>query len=135
MSRIFEESGLFIGTETEYLSFIDSVRIETMPRVFVKNALDIAAVQSRCDTVVSNATLAYWIAVGLGHGKIVHELAGSRIMLNTYLPEYARCMFVHDDNIMSFDFKEFKISERPLGEVFNKNKDEKKKDEKKEEVK
>lgn len=129
MCGTFEEGGLFMGTEGEYQSFIECTRVERgkFPRVDVRNALDIAAIQSRCGTVMSNPTLAFWIAVGLAHRKIVHELAGSRILFNTFIPEYRRCVYIHDDNFVSFDFGTGKISEKSITEkrkeeVSNENK-------------
>ena len=64
----------FIGTDFEYELFENAFGYRPK-RLKVQNALDAAIDISRADNFISNGTLFYWIAVGLGHRSIVHELA------------------------------------------------------------
>ena len=72
-NRAAIEGGAFIGTDLEYEAFVDCTRIRPR-RVKVGSALDAAWVIAGSRTVFVNGTLFYWIAVGLGHPHVVHEV-------------------------------------------------------------
>lgn len=68
-----EEDGAFVGTDLEYSSFKDCTRIEPR-RVYVSDALGLAQEIQNSDKFLVNGTLAYWLAVGMGHPNVYHEL-------------------------------------------------------------
>lgn len=78
-----ESDGAFIGTELEHKAFKDCTRIE-VPQLFVKDALALAQAIQNSDKFIVNGTLAYWIAVGLGHPNIWHEIGVD--IPTTYFP-------------------------------------------------
>lgn len=120
MADMFERIGFFIGTDLEYEAFLEATRVrrDKFPHVKVQDALEIAAIQSRCDSVFSNGTLAYWTAIGQGR-KVIHELAASEYLLSTFIPEYKNAMFVRADNIVEFDFKNMARKETPIIDRLN----------------
>ena len=63
----------FMGTDLEAQCFRDCTRME-VPRVAIANALDAAKEIMASDQFLVNGTLFYWIALGLGHKNIWHEL-------------------------------------------------------------
>ena len=63
----------FIGTDFEYALWENTFGFKPV-RHNVKNALEAAVTISKSHYFLSNGTLFYWIALGLGHGNIVHEL-------------------------------------------------------------
>lgn len=67
----------FVGTALEYHAFKDAFRFAKPGRKIVDNALEMAKAVAEADTVICNGTLLFWIAVGLGHSKILHELANN----------------------------------------------------------
>ena len=79
-----EADGAFIGTDLEAACVKDCLRME-LQRIVVRNALDIAKEIKKSEKVLCNGTLAYWIAVGLGHPQIVHELGVD--IPTTYFPD------------------------------------------------
>lgn len=73
LERLLTKDGGFLGTDFEYDVFKDC--FGWVPeRVPVHNALDAACEIASSETMIVNGTLFYWIAVGLGHPDIVHEL-------------------------------------------------------------
>ena len=68
-----ENGGCFIGTDLEYQCVGEYFRFK-IPRIEVNNALEMAQEIQNSDLFLSNATLAYWIAIGLGHQNIHHEM-------------------------------------------------------------
>lgn len=76
--------GAFIGTGLEYEAFVDCTRIEPN-RIQIGSALDAAWVIAGSDTMYVNGTLFYWIAVGLGHPHVVHEV-GVNIPTTVFRP-------------------------------------------------
>lgn len=79
-----EEEGAFIGTDLEAACVKDCLRLE-IPRVVVKDALELAQQIKSSEKFLVNGTLAYWLAVGQGHPNIWHELGCS--IPTTYFPE------------------------------------------------
>lgn len=67
----------FVGTDLEYSAFKDCFRFAKPERKIVKDALEMARTIADADTVICNGTLFYWIAVGLGHHRILHEMANN----------------------------------------------------------
>ena len=63
----------FMGTDLEEKCFRDCTRME-LPRISITNALDAAKTICASEKFIVNGTLFYWIAVGMGHPDIVHEL-------------------------------------------------------------
>lgn len=63
----------FVGTDLELASFEDCFRVKPN-RVLAPTALDLAEEIAASRNILVNGTLAYWIAVGLGHPHIVHEV-------------------------------------------------------------
>ena len=73
----------FMGTEFEHEVFRNC--FGWVPkRIPIKNALDAAVEITASKTFVANGTLFYWIAVGLGHRSILHELGVD--ILATHFP-------------------------------------------------
>jgi len=68
-----EPSMGFMGTDLEAQCFKDCTRIE-VPRVEISNALDAAKEIAASEKFIVNGTLFYWIALGIGHKNIWHEL-------------------------------------------------------------
>lgn len=68
--------GHFIGTDLEYAAFQDCTRI-VPKRTEIKNALEAAIEIEKSERFLVNGTLFYWIAVGMGHPKIFHEVGCS----------------------------------------------------------
>ena len=64
----------FIGLDFEYELFEKTFRYKP-DRYEVKTAVDMARAIKGSKAVIVNSTLLYWIAVGLGHGNIFHEIA------------------------------------------------------------
>jgi hypothetical protein len=73
----------FMGTDLEARCFKDCTRIE-VPRVAITNALDAAKEIAASEKFIVNGTLFYWIALGIGHKNIWHELAVD--IQTTYFP-------------------------------------------------
>ena len=67
------KAGGFVGTDLEYAAFEDCTRIKP-ERVPVADAEGLAREIAASRTFFCNGTLAYWIAVGIGHQHIVHEV-------------------------------------------------------------
>ena len=63
----------FMGTDLEAKCFYDCTRME-VPRVAITNALDAAKEIAASELFLVNGTLFYWIALGIGHKNIWHEL-------------------------------------------------------------
>ena len=63
----------FIGTDFEYDLFENAFGYRPN-RLKVTNAANAAIAIANSKQFVSNGTLFYWIAVGLGHPKIIHEI-------------------------------------------------------------
>jgi len=63
----------FMGTDLEAKCFYDCTRME-VPRVAITNALDAAKEIAASEQFLVNGTLFYWIALGIGHKNIWHEL-------------------------------------------------------------
>lgn len=82
--KILEADGSFIGTDLEHACVKDCLRME-LPRIVVRDALDIAKEIKKSEKIFCNGTLAYWIAVGLGHKDITHELGVD--IPTTYFPD------------------------------------------------
>lgn len=71
--QILKKDAMFIGTEFEHKIFQET--FDFAPEYYkVKDALEAAELIAGCHTFIANGTLLYWIAVGLGHPEIVHEL-------------------------------------------------------------
>lgn len=68
-----KEGMSFMGTDLEAKSFYDCTRIE-IPRAGITNALDAAKEIAASEQFLVNGTLFYWIALGIGHKNIWHEL-------------------------------------------------------------
>ena len=66
------EIGAFVGTDLELRAFEDCFRVKPN-RVLAPTALDLAEEIAASRNIIVNGTLAYWIAVGVGHPHIVHE--------------------------------------------------------------
>ena len=64
----------FIGTDFEYDLFENAFGFKPN-RLKVTNAANAAIAMANSNRFISNSTLFYWIAVGLGHPNIIHELA------------------------------------------------------------
>lgn len=75
----------FCGTDLEFSAFQDCFRNARPQRKIVKDALEMAQAIGEADTVICNGTLFYWIAVGLGHPQIMHEMANN--ILTTHFHE------------------------------------------------
>lgn len=71
--ELANERNGFMGTDLEYNAFQDCIQ-HKVPRVAVKNALDAANEIAASKRFIVNGTLFYWIAVGIGHEDIVHEM-------------------------------------------------------------
>lgn len=69
-----EPSMGFMGTDLEAQCFKDCTRMD-VPRVEISNALDAAKEIAASEKFIVNGTLFYWIALGIGHKNIWHELA------------------------------------------------------------
>lgn len=78
-----ETSMGFMGTDLEARCFKDCTRME-VPRVAITNALDAAKEIAASEKFIVNGTLFYWIALGIGHKNIWHELAVD--IPTTYFP-------------------------------------------------
>lgn len=73
MENKLMKEGFFLGTEFEHKVFKET--FDFAPKYIKTNsALDAACHIAGCSTFVANGTLMYWIAVGLGHQDILHEL-------------------------------------------------------------
>lgn len=68
-----EPSMGFMGTDLEAQCFKDCTRMD-VPRVEISNALDAAKEIAASEKFIVNGTLFYWIALGIGHKNIWHEL-------------------------------------------------------------
>ncbi len=68
-----EPSMGFMGTDLEAECFKDCMRLE-VPRVEIANALDAAKEIAASEKFLVNGTLFYWIALGIGHSNIWHEV-------------------------------------------------------------
>lgn len=79
-----EADGAFVGTDLEHACVKDCLRME-LPRIVVKDALDLAKAIKKSDKFLVNGTLAYWLAVGMGHPNIYHELGVD--IPTTYFPD------------------------------------------------
>ena len=121
----------FIGTDIEYEAFVDCISLrdrDQIPHVKVKNALEMAKLVKEAPLVFSNATLLYWIAVGL-EKPIIHELNSSSYVTNTITPDYKKVFYIRNDKWLTFNPETGKIDlERTLQEFFDRisAKDEKK---------
>lgn len=78
-----EHSMGFMGTDLEARCFKDCTRMG-VPRVGITNALDAAKEIAASEKFIVNGTLFYWIALGIGHKNIWHELAVD--IPTTYFP-------------------------------------------------
>ena len=93
------ETGMsFMGTDIEAKSFLDCTRIETS-RVSITNALDAAKQICASEEFLVNGTLFYWIAVGLGHKKIWHEV-GVDIPTTVFKEDIPSIKYVIGNNIL-----------------------------------
>jgi len=73
MEPIFSERGEFIGTDFEYDLYLNAFGYR--PRRFpIADSLAAAQAIASSKIFVSNGTVFYWIALGLGHPRIIHEL-------------------------------------------------------------
>lgn len=72
-AKYSENNNAFIGTDLEYKAFRDCIQTE-VNRVHVSTALDAAREIASSNKFIVNGTLFYWIAVGMGHPCIHHEL-------------------------------------------------------------
>lgn len=73
MENKLMKEGFFLGTEFEHKVFKET--FDFAPKYIKTNsALDAACHIAGCSTFVANGTLLYWVAVGLGHHDILHEL-------------------------------------------------------------
>ena len=73
MEKPLKEKGVFIGTSFELEVFKNCFGFAPEHHD-VKDALEAAKEIKAAEAVVFNSTLFYWIAVGLGHPAILHEL-------------------------------------------------------------
>lgn len=74
----------FVGTDLEYNAFKDAFREAKPKRVIVKDALELAKVIGESKEIVCNGTLGFWLAVGMDHPQIFHEICGG--VPTTYFP-------------------------------------------------
>ena len=81
----------FLGTDFEYALWENAFGFRPI-RHEVKNALEAAIVISKSDNFLSNGTLFYWIALGIGHKRIVHELGVD--VPTTYGKDFPNVMFI-----------------------------------------
>ena len=68
-----EKIRAFVGTDLEHAAFADCTRI-VPERVPVADALELAAELAAAKLLLVNGTLAYWIALGVGCPRIMHEV-------------------------------------------------------------
>lgn len=64
----------FVGTDLEEKCFKDCFRFANPHRIIVKDALELAKVIGEHKEIVANGTLALWLAIGMGHQSIFHEV-------------------------------------------------------------
>lgn len=73
IDKHLRSNGVFIGTEFELSVFKNCFGID-MRHKDVKDALEAAKEIKSSELAIFNSSLFYWIAVGLGHPNIMHEL-------------------------------------------------------------
>ena len=71
--KLASNGNAFMGMDIEYKAFLDCVQTE-VGRVAICDALDAAKQIAASAKYIVNGTLFYWIAVGMGHPCIHHEL-------------------------------------------------------------
>lgn len=81
----------FLGTDFEYALWENAFGWKPI-RHPVQNALEAAETISKAKHFISNGTLFYWIALGLGHKSIVHELGVD--IPTTYGKDFPNVMFI-----------------------------------------
>lgn len=82
----------FIGTDFEYALWENAFGWKPI-RHKVENALEAAQVIASADHFLSNGTLFYWIALGIGHKSIVHELGVD--IPTTYGKDFPNVKYIH----------------------------------------
>lgn len=97
-------NAVFIGTTLEYECFKDAMngQAENLKYYRCRNALDAANVISRSSLFCCNGTLFYWIAVGLGHQNIVHELGLN--ILSTFYENVPGIKYIQGNRIIQIKF-------------------------------
>ena len=92
MEKEFSEKGEFIGTDFEYDLYLNAFGYRP-PRLPIADAWQAACAIANSNAFVSNGTVFYWIALGLGHPRIVHEL-GIDIQTTLFTIPEPRVFFV-----------------------------------------
>lgn len=96
--KALQEDGAFVGTDLEAACVKDCLRMD-LPRAEVKDALDVAKEIRSSEKFLCNGTLAYWIAVGMGHQSICHEL-GVDIPTTFFPDQNPKIEYVMGNHIM-----------------------------------
>ena len=68
--------------------------VENIEYYKCKDALDAANVIAGSNLFICNSTFFYWVAVGLGHKNIVHELALGACMGSTYYQDLPNIRYI-----------------------------------------
>ena len=92
MEKEFKTRGEFIGTDFEYDLYLNAFGYRP-PRLPIADAWQASCEIANSKTFVSNGTVFYWIALGLGHPRIVHEL-GIDIQTTLFTIPEPRVFFV-----------------------------------------
>ena len=93
----------FIGTDVEHAAFEEAFRTKTN-RIKISNALEMAAQVANHGEILCNGTALYWIAVGLGHPSITHEV-GCDIPTTMWRDDMPNIMYIQGAKMMRGDHK------------------------------
>lgn len=96
------DKAVFIGTRLEYECFKNAMNghVENLKYYECKDALDAADIIAGSDLFVCNSTFFYWVAVGLGHKNIVHELALGASRGSTYYEGLSNIRYIMGDGFV-----------------------------------
>lgn len=92
-----QKDAFFVGTDLESEVMKEAFDLE-LPREKCRDAVDLAMRIAGSELFIGNGTCAYWIALGLGHGNIVHEF-GLDIMTTVYRGELPNLTYIYGGRI------------------------------------